>query len=351
MRTHDSWWHNLSGIPGPSDPPAPEEGLSCPNLSQKTGGPRSPGRMLTVENVLLESHNTSQMLLGSKATSGPEGFPSPPGVLKESAASLAPRAALQAPRASGRAFSVWRLPGTALQRSPAYTVDSSCEGPMVGSWGPGLAVAARAAESLEVAGESLRGLRIVTVASEGLGPIVERAEALRRMVAGREGCLDAVWAPEAEDEGSGVTGGGPGAPGEAGGREEAPGGIEGPGEGQEGWEAPGSPGNMPPGPKGGEGKAWAPEGLTGIVCMSDRFVLRRSWRSCSAGLRGDTAGGPGQELQLSRASGSPRGIRATLLSSTSPRGERPRLSSRESREGAGQEDAQWFSPTTEAGLG
>ena len=238
-----------------------------------------------VENVLLDSHSASQMLLGSKATSGPEGFASPPGVLKESAASPAPRAALQAPRASGRVFSVWRLPGTALKRRPAYTVDSSSgEGPMVGSWGPGLAVAARAAESLEVAGDSLRGLRIATGASEGLGPIVERAEALRQMVAGREGCLDAVWAPEAEDEGSGVTGGGPGAPGEAGGREEAPGGIEGPGEGRGGWEAQGSPGNMPPGPKGGEGKACAPEGLTGIVCMLDRFVLRRSWRSWSTGL-------------------------------------------------------------------
>lgn len=144
---------------------------------------------------------------------------------------------------------------------------SSLELPVVGCWGLGLAVAARAAESLEVVGESLRGLRKVTGVSEGLGPVVERAEASVRTVAGREGCLEAAWAPEAEDEGSGVTGDGPGAPREAGGRVEAPGRIDGPGEVRGGREAPGSPDSVALGPKGGEGEAWAPEGLMGKVCM------------------------------------------------------------------------------------
>ena len=125
-----------------------------------------------------------------------------------------------------------------------------CEVPLVGCWEPGLAVATRAAESLEVVGESLRGLRRVAGVSEGLGSAMERAEASSvRTVAGREGCLAAVWALEAEVKSSGVTGGGPGAPGEAGGRVEAPGGMEGPGEG----------------PMGGEGEAGAPEGLLGKV--------------------------------------------------------------------------------------
>ena len=119
-----------------------------------------------------------------------------------------------------------------LKWRPAYTVDSSsCEVPRVGCRGPGLAVATRAAESLEVAGEDLRGLRTVTGVSEAPGPVVERAEAPRGMAAGREGLLDAEWAPEAEDGSAGVKGGGPGAMGEAGGREEAPGGIGGPNEG------------------------------------------------------------------------------------------------------------------------
>lgn len=169
-------------------------------------------------------------------------------------------------------FSVWSLLGMALKWRPAYpAASSSREVPTAGCGGSELAVAAKAAESL-------RGLRKV------MGPFVERAEASVRTVAGREGRLDAVWAPAVEDEGSGVTGGGPGAPGEAGGREEAPGGIEGPGEGRGGWEALGSPGNLPPGPKGNEGEAWAPEGLTGKVCMLDRLVLKRSWSSWSAGL-------------------------------------------------------------------
>lgn len=132
---------------------------------------------------------------------------------------------------------------------------SSLEVPVVGCRGPGLAVPTRAVESLEVVGESLRGLRKVTRACEGLGPIVERADTSVRMVAGRGGWLDAPWAPEAEDEGSGVTGGGPGAPREAGGRVEAPGEIDGPGEVRGGREAPGSPERVALGPKEGEGEA------------------------------------------------------------------------------------------------
>ena len=36
-----------------------------------------------MENTLLDSHNTSQMLPGNKATSGPEHFPALPGVLQD----------------------------------------------------------------------------------------------------------------------------------------------------------------------------------------------------------------------------------------------------------------------------
>lgn len=222
------------------------------------------------------------MLLGDKSAWGPGDFPS----LQEpcrserrvSPASLAPEPPRQRPGLLA-VFSVWRVPGTALTWRPAYPVDSSSrEVPVAGRWGLELAVAARAAESLEVAGESLRGLRRVAAVSEGLGAIVEWAEASVRTMADKEGLLVTVWAPEAEAEGSGVIGGSPGAPGGAGGRVEAPGGIEGPGEG---WEAPGSPRNVPSGPKGGEGEAWAPEGLVGKVCALDRFILRWSWRTWS----------------------------------------------------------------------
>lgn len=140
---------------------------------------------------------------------------------------------------------------------------SSREVPAAGHWGLELAVAVRTAESLEAMEEGLRGLRRVAGFSEGLGATVEWAEASVRRTAGEEDLLAPVWTPEVEADGSRVTGGGPGAPGEAGGRVEAPGGIEGPGEG---WEATGSPGNVPSGPKGVEGKARAPEGLVGKVC-------------------------------------------------------------------------------------
>lgn len=62
----------------------------------------------------------------------------------------------------------------------------------MGCWGLGLAVASRVAESLDVVWESLRGLRRVTGVSEGLGPVVDRAEVSVRMVAGREASLDTV---------------------------------------------------------------------------------------------------------------------------------------------------------------
>ena len=69
---------------------------------------------------------------------------------------------------------------------------SSLEVPTVGCWGPGPEVSARLAESLEVVGESLRGLRRVTGVCEGLGLIMERAEDAVDMATGREDCLDVV---------------------------------------------------------------------------------------------------------------------------------------------------------------
>lgn len=50
------------------------------------------------------------------------------------------------------------------------------------------------------------------------------------------------------------------------------------------------------------------------------------------------------------ASGSPRGLRAALLSSTSPRGESARLSSRDSRERGGGEKIHSGSPWGRAGM-
>lgn len=217
------------------------------------------GRMLPLEKALADSHSALQMLPGDKAVSALRVFHRALG-----SDSRWPQGLPAHSRGHWQ-----RLPGVALKRRPPYPADSSSlEVPMLGCWRPGLAVATRAAESLEVVGESLRGLSRVTGVSEGLRPVVERAGASVRAVAGRAGSLDAVWAPEAEDEGSGVTGGGPGAPGEAGGRVEAPGETAGPGEG----------------PTGGKGEVWAPGGLRGTVCMSDTFVLRRSWRKRGAGL-------------------------------------------------------------------
>lgn len=148
--------------------------------------------------------------------------------------------------------------------------------------------------------------------SEGPGDIVEGAEASVKRVAGR-GHLDAVWAPEAEKERSGVTGGGRRAPEEAGGRVEGSEGVEGPGEGPGDGEALGSPGL-----RGGEGEAWAFEGPVGEVCTLDKFILWRSWKRWSAGLGGAAGGGARQELQLMGTWVSPRGLRAALPNTTSP---------------------------------
>lgn len=142
-----------------------------------------------------------------------------------------------------------------------YPADSSSLAVLGWGWGvPGLGVATRAAESPGPAGVSPWR---VAGASGGLGSAVERAGASGRTVGGRAGHPDAVWAPEAVAEGSGVAG----APGEAGGREEAPGGTGGPGEG----------------PTGGKGTAWAPEWLLGKVSRLDTLVLKRSWRKWGAG--------------------------------------------------------------------
>ena len=282
------------------------------------------------------SHGTFQMLLGDKTALDPGDVPSPPpqepcsSEPLASPASVAPEPPCQRPGPLA-VFCVRSLPGRALKPRPAYPVDSSpSEVPV--RRGLGLAMTARAADSLEAAGESLRGRRRVAGVSEGLGAVTERADGSVRTMAGGEGRLVAVWAPD-EDSGSGVTGGGPGAPGAARGRVEALGRIKGPGEG---WEAPGSPGNVPPDPGWGEGEAWSPEGLVGRVCVVVTFVLRRSWRTWGTGLSGNAAGGPGHELQFTRASVSPRGLRAALPDSTA-------LLSRESREKRRNQDAHWFS--------
>lgn len=142
-----------------------------------------------------------------------------------------------------------------------YPADSSSLAVLRGGWGvPGLVVATRAAESPGAAGVS--PWRVAGASGE-LGSAVERAGASGRTAGGRAGHLDAVWAPEALAEGSGVAG----APGEVGGREEAPGGTGGPSEG----------------PAGGGGEAWAPEWLRGKVCRLDTLVLKRSWRKWGAG--------------------------------------------------------------------
>lgn len=153
--------------------------------------------------------------------------------------------------------------------------------------------------------------------SEGPGAIVEGAEASVKRVVGR-GHLDTVWAPDAEEERSGVTGSGQRAPGEVGGRVEGSEEAEDPGENRGGWEALGSSGKVSPGLSGGESEAWTFEGPVGKVCMLDAFVLRRSWRRWSAGLGGAAGGGPGQELQLTGTWVSPRGLRAALPNAASP---------------------------------
>lgn len=231
---------------------------------------------------MLDSHGTFHVLPGNEASPGLGVFHPGPGVFRPGPGVFRPARSpaglhLVAPRASLHAL---RTPGSVLCPAslrhgflcpeswrPAYPVDSSSlEVPVVGCWGRGLAVAARAAESLDVVEDSPRGLRRVMGVSEGLGPVVDRAEVSVRTAAGREGSLDTVEAPDAEDEGSGVTGAGPGAPGEAGGRVKVPRETDGPAEGRGDWEASGSPGRVASGPTGGEGEARAPAGLMGEVC-------------------------------------------------------------------------------------
>ena len=104
----------------------------------------------------------------------------------------------------------------------------------------------------------------MTGVSEGLGPIMDRAEAPVGMATSREDCLDVVWAPEDDDEGSGVTGG-PGAQGYAGGRVEAPERVEGSGKGR------GAGGSQPPPvPKGVRVQL---ELLRGSWVKLDMFIL------------------------------------------------------------------------------
>lgn len=118
-------------------------------------------------------------------------------------------------------------------------------------------------------------------------------------------------APKIEEELSEVTGD-QGVPRKAGGRVEDPEESEDPDEGSEGWEVPGSPRNVPSGSNGCEDEVCAVGGLGGAVCTPDRFALKRSCRSWDMGLAGDADGGPGQELQLTGTSESPRRLRAAL---------------------------------------
>ena len=64
--------------------------------------------------------------------------------------------------------------------------------PHCGLLGAGVGGVSRAAENLEVIGESLRGLRRVMGVCEALGPIMEKAGALVWMASSREDCLDVV---------------------------------------------------------------------------------------------------------------------------------------------------------------
>lgn len=198
--------------------------------------------------------------------------------------------------------------------------------------------AAGAAGSLEAGRAGVRGLRGSVEVSEGPECGVDSAEASARGVAGH---LAAVRVPEEAETGpAGVTGGGQGAPGGAGG------GVEAPGESARGWESPGSPGDAPSGPADGEVDAGAPEGSAREVCVSDKFVPKRSCRRGSAGLAGGAAGGPGQELQLTGAAASPRGLLAPLPDSRRPRRAGPCPSSAANRN-SGQEEQQ--SPESKVG--
>jgi hypothetical protein len=101
----------------------------------------------------------------------------------------------------------------------------------------------------------------------------------------------------------------------AGGRVDSLGETGDPAEGSGGWEALGFPRDMPSGSNRGEDEVWAMGGLGDADCMLDRFVLKSLCRRWTMGLVGDADGGPGQELQLTGTSVSPRAFRAALASS------------------------------------
>lgn len=171
------------------------------------------------------------MLPVNKATSGPEDFPAMPGVLQDQQLH-GPQSGPATPRAAGRVFCPacpGHDPGTGglltpvtppPVRSPGWAA-----GGWAGLWPRGLQRVWRWLE------RTPRGLRTVTGSLKRRGLLWKGLWSPRGTAAGREGLLDADWAPEAEDGNAGVKGGGPGALGEAGGREEAPGGIRGPDEG------------------------------------------------------------------------------------------------------------------------
>lgn len=101
----------------------------------------------------------------------------------------------------------------------------------------------------------------------------------------------------------------------AGGRVDSPGETGDPAEGSGGWEAPGFPRDTPSGSNRSEDEVWATGGPGDADCPLDRFVLKSRCRSWTMGLAGDANGGPGQELQLTGTSVSPRVFRAALASS------------------------------------
>lgn len=128
------------------------------------------------------------------------------------------------------------------------------------------------------------------------------------------GHWNAIRAPKTEEELSGVTGD-EGVPGMAGGRVGGPGEAGDPAEGSGGWEAPGFPKDVSSGSNRSADEVWATGGPGDTDCPLDRFVLKSRCRSWNMGRAGDADGGPGQELQLTGTSVSPRGFRAVLARS------------------------------------
>lgn len=149
--------------------------------------------------------------------------------------------------------------------------------------------------------------------SERSASVTEGVSASVEWVADK-GHWNAVRTPKVEEELPGVTLD-EGVPRMAGGRVGGPGETGDPAEGSLGWEAPGFPRNVPCGSNRSEDEAWATGGPGDADCTLDRFVLKSSFRSWDVGLAGDADGDPGQELQLTGTSVSPRGFRATLARS------------------------------------